>query len=107
MQAERANWDAHSARINLLRTKTLLGEADVVVVRFGTKFRQWNAAFDATPCGKHTACGENHKFVYKAESQQDTCQPCAAGRHQELQEHYETTCNAMMCVEPADPSPAY
>ena len=47
MQAERANWDAHSARINLLRTKTLLGEADVVVVRFGTKFRQWNAAFEA------------------------------------------------------------
>lgn len=33
--------------MNSIRTKTLLSEADVVVVRFGEKYRQWNAAFDA------------------------------------------------------------
>lgn len=33
--------------MNAIRTKTLLSEADVVVVRFGEKYRQWNAAFDA------------------------------------------------------------
>lgn len=35
------------ANMNAIRTKTLLSEADVVVVRFGEKYRQWNAAFDA------------------------------------------------------------
>ena len=30
-----------------MRTSTLLRQADVVVVRFGPKYRQWNAAFDA------------------------------------------------------------
>lgn len=47
MQEERANWDHISAKMNGVRTKTLLSEADVVVVRFGDKYRQWNAAFDA------------------------------------------------------------
>jgi YtoQ family protein len=47
MQEERANWDKIGASMNSIRTKTLLGEADVVVVRFGEKYRQWNAAFDA------------------------------------------------------------
>jgi YtoQ family protein len=47
MQEERPNWDKIGANMNALRTKTLLREADVVVVRFGEKYRQWNAAFDA------------------------------------------------------------
>lgn len=47
MQEERANWDKIGASMNSIRTKTLLTEADVVVVRFGEKYRQWNAAFDA------------------------------------------------------------
>ena len=33
--------------MNAIRTRTLIGEADVVVVRFGEKYKQWNAAFDA------------------------------------------------------------
>ena len=33
--------------MNAVRTQTLLRGADVVVVRFGDKYRQWNAAFDA------------------------------------------------------------
>jgi YtoQ family protein len=39
--------DQKGARINAIRTRTLIGQADVVVVRFGGKYRQWNAAFDA------------------------------------------------------------
>jgi YtoQ family protein len=39
--------DQKGARLNAIRTRTLIGQADVVVVRFGGKYRQWNAAFDA------------------------------------------------------------
>lgn len=47
MEEERHNWDKIGANMNNIRTKTLIQEADVVVVRFGEKYRQWNAAFDA------------------------------------------------------------
>lgn len=47
MQHERPNWDKIGASMNAIRTQTLLKEADIVVVRFGEKYRQWNAAFDA------------------------------------------------------------
>lgn len=41
-------WKDHKgAMVNAIRTRTLIGAADIVVVRFGDKFRQWNAAFDA------------------------------------------------------------
>lgn len=41
-------WRDHKgAGVNAVRTQTLLRKADVVVVRFGDKYRQWNAAFDA------------------------------------------------------------
>ncbi len=45
---DQAFWhDRKGAAMNAIRTRTLIGEADVVVVRFGEKYRQWNAAFDA------------------------------------------------------------
>jgi len=45
---ENTFWYDHKASgINAIRTRTLLQKADVVVVRFGDKYRQWNAAFDA------------------------------------------------------------
>lgn len=47
MEEERRHWDAIGAGLNHVRTKNLLERADVVVVRFGEKYRQWNAAFDA------------------------------------------------------------
>ncbi|KAL3768106.1 hypothetical protein ACHAW5_009163 [Stephanodiscus triporus] len=47
MEEKRANWDKIGANMNSVRTKTLVKDADVVVVRFGEKYRQWNAAFDA------------------------------------------------------------
>lgn len=41
-------WHDHKgAGINAIRTRTLIEQADCVVVRFGDKYRQWNAAFDA------------------------------------------------------------
>ncbi|MGI9606436.1 MAG: YtoQ family protein [Acidimicrobiales bacterium] len=41
-------WHDHKgAKVNAIRTRTLIQEADVVVVRFGEKYKQWNAAFDA------------------------------------------------------------
>ena len=41
-------WKDHQgAGVNAIRTRTLLQQADVVVVRFGEQYKQWNAAFDA------------------------------------------------------------
>jgi YtoQ family protein len=41
-------WRDHmGAGVNAIRTQTLIRDADVVIVRFGDKYRQWNAAFDA------------------------------------------------------------
>ena len=41
-------WHDHKgASVNAIRTRTLIGDADVVVVRFGDNYKQWNAAFDA------------------------------------------------------------
>ena len=39
--------DRKGASINAIRTSNLISQADIVVVRFGEKFKQWNAAFDA------------------------------------------------------------
>lgn len=39
--------DRKGAGLNAIRTRTLLDKADLVVVKFGEKYRQWNAAFDA------------------------------------------------------------
>ena len=41
-------WHDHKgAKLNAIRTRTLIEKADIVVVRFGEKYKQWNAAFDA------------------------------------------------------------
>ena len=45
---ESAFWKDHKgAGINAIRTRPLISSAGVVVVRFGDKYKQWNAAFDA------------------------------------------------------------
>ena len=47
-EEEKKFWADHKgAGVNSIRTQTFIQEADVVVVRFGDKYRQWNAAFDA------------------------------------------------------------
>ena len=41
-------WHDHKgAKLNAIRTRRGIEQADVVVVRFGDKYKQWNAAFDA------------------------------------------------------------
>ena len=45
---EKKFWHDHKgAKVNAIRTRTLIERADIVVVRFGEKYKQWNAAFDA------------------------------------------------------------
>ncbi len=51
-----AFWTDHQgASVNAMRTRTFISRADIVVVRFGEKYRQWNAAFDA---GQAAAMGK-------------------------------------------------
>ena len=41
-------WKDHkAAKLNAIRNRTLMQESDLVIVRFGDQYRQWNAAFDA------------------------------------------------------------
>lgn len=44
-------WRDHkSAKVNAIRTKNAIEKCDMAVIRFGEKYRQWNAAFDAGYC---------------------------------------------------------
>lgn len=44
-------WRDHkSSKVNGIRTKTMIEMCDIAVVRFGDKYKQWNAAFDAGCC---------------------------------------------------------
>ena len=60
-------WHDHKgARMNAIRTRTLIGKADIVVVRFGDKYKQWNAAFDA---GYASALGKPLIIMHPPEHQ--------------------------------------
>ncbi|MFL2542179.1 MAG: YtoQ family protein [Candidatus Latescibacterota bacterium] len=64
---ENSFWKDHKgAQINAIRTRTLIRNADVVVVRFGNQYRQWNAAFDA---GFAVACDKPLIVLHPAELQ--------------------------------------
>ena len=44
-------WRDHkSSKVNAIRTKTMLERCDIAIIRFGDKYKQWNAAFDAGYC---------------------------------------------------------
>ncbi len=48
---EKGFWRDHkSAKVNGIRIKTYLEQCDLAVIRFGDKYKQWNAAFDAGFC---------------------------------------------------------
>ena len=48
---EKQFWRDHkSAKVNAIRTKTMLKQSDIAVIRFGQEYKQWNAAFDAGQC---------------------------------------------------------
>ena len=60
-----AFWRDHkSAKINAIRTRSLLDRADIAVIRFGDKYRQWNAAFDA---GYAAALGKPYITLHDAD----------------------------------------
>jgi len=46
-EASKVWHDRKGAQLNAIRTRKGLEDADVVVVRFGEQYKQWNAAFDA------------------------------------------------------------
>ena len=47
-EEDKSFWKDHkAAKINSIRIKSAIQQADVVVVKFGDQYRQWNAAFDA------------------------------------------------------------
>ena len=61
-------WRDHkSAKVNGIRTKTLIQRCDVAVVRFGEKYKQRNAAFDAGYCaalGKPYITLHNEEIIH-------------------------------------------
>ena len=62
--------DNKGAKINAIRTRNAISDADVVVVRFGEKYKQWNAAFDAgyaAALGKSLIImhGDDHQHALK------------------------------------------
>ena len=58
--------DNKGAKINAIRTRTAIADADIVVVRFGDKYKQWNAAFDA---GYAAALGKSLIILHGADHQ--------------------------------------
>ncbi len=58
--------DRKGASLNAIRTRKGIEEADVVVVRFGEKYKQWNAAFDA---GYAAALGKSLIVLHGPEHQ--------------------------------------
>ncbi|MFK7874306.1 MAG: YtoQ family protein [Paracoccaceae bacterium] len=60
-------WHDHKgAKLNAIRTRKGLQDADIVVVRFGEKYKQWNAAFDA---GVASALGKSLIVMHQDEHQ--------------------------------------
>jgi len=56
--------DRKGAQLNAIRTRKGIAEADVVVVRFGDQYKQWNAAFDA---GYAAALGKSLIILHGAD----------------------------------------
>ena len=58
--------DNKGAKLNAIRTRKAIGDADIVVGRYGEKYKQWNAAFDA---GQAYALGKSVIVMHQAEHQ--------------------------------------
>ena len=58
-------WRDHkSSKVNGIRTRTLLEKCDLAVIRFGDRYKQWNAAFDAGFCA---ALGKPYVTLHDAD----------------------------------------
>jgi YtoQ family protein len=58
--------DNKGAKLNAIRTRKGIINADIVIVRFGEKYKQWNAAFDA---GFAAALGKSLIIIHNSEHQ--------------------------------------
>ncbi len=58
--------DNKGAKINAIRIRNSIEKADIVVVRFGDKYKQWNAAFDA---GYSAALNKSLIIMHNKENQ--------------------------------------
>lgn len=58
--------DQKGAKLNAIRTRKFIEEADIVVVRFGEKYKQWNAAFEA---GYAAALGKSIIVMHGTDNQ--------------------------------------
>ncbi|WP_380054605.1 YtoQ family protein [Falsihalocynthiibacter sp. SS001] len=65
-EADKFWHDNKGAKLNAIRTRKAIEDADIVVVRFGEKYRQWNAAFDA---GFAAALGKSLIVMHGADHQ--------------------------------------
>lgn len=65
-EADKFWHDNKGAKLNAIRTRKGIEDADVVVVRFGDKYKQWNAAFDA---GYAAALGKSLIVLHGADHQ--------------------------------------
>ena len=64
---DKSFWKDHKgAKLNAIRTKTLIEQSNVVIVRFGDKYKQWNAAFDA---GYATALNKSMIVIHNDDHQ--------------------------------------
>lgn len=61
-EAEKFWYDHKAAKINAIRTKTGIQKADILIIKFGDKYRQWNAAFDT---GQATALGKPYIVIHQ------------------------------------------
>ena len=65
-EADKFWHDRKGAQLNAIRTRKGIADADIVVVRFGDKYKQWNAAFDA---GVASALGKSLIVLHGPEHQ--------------------------------------
>ena len=64
---EKKFWkDNKGAKINSIKTKKSIKDCDVVIVKFGNKYKQWNAAFDA---GYASALNKSIVVIHNEEDQ--------------------------------------
>ena len=59
-------YDHKGAKLNAIRTQNAIRSADIVIVRFGEKYKQWNAAFDA---GYATALNKSMIVIHNDDHQ--------------------------------------
>ncbi len=64
---EKQFWkDNKGAKLNAIRTRKAIENSDIIIVKFGDKYKQWNAAFDA---GYAAALNKSLIIIHSDENQ--------------------------------------